>query len=77
MSERLAREVADCQAHLPQKTEIFTCFECLEQEIRKLEREHIWRRLQANICFDALRDGYCTHHGGKCTDLLGLLNELQ
>ena len=29
------------------------------------------------IRFDALQDGYCKHHGGKCSDLLDLLNRVQ
>jgi hypothetical protein len=57
----------------------------------KAERERIVERIRAQVCFDALADhdametfrhahpeviGRCSHHGGKCTDLLLLISEL-
>lgn len=56
------------------------------------ERERIVERIRAQVCFDALADhdametsrhahpevvGRCSHHGGKCTDLLLLISELE
>ena len=56
------------------------------------ERERIVERIRAQVCFDALADhdemadtrliyptvvGRCAHHGGKCTDLLLLISELE
>lgn len=57
-----------------------------------IERERIIERIRARVCFDALADhdametfrhahpevvGRCAHHGGKCTDLLLLISELE
>ena len=33
--------------------------------------------LKGLVCFDALRAGYCEHHGGKCSDILEKTVELQ
>jgi hypothetical protein len=57
------------------------------------ERERIIALIERRICFDALADhatlpsivreahpevvGRCSHHGGKCTDLLLLIHELK
>jgi hypothetical protein len=56
------------------------------------ERERIIGRIRDRVCFDALADhdemaqfreahpevvGRCSHHGGKCTDLLLLIAELE
>jgi hypothetical protein len=56
------------------------------------ERERIIGCIRDRVCFDALADhdevaqfreahpevvGRCSHHGGKCTDLLLLIAELQ
>jgi hypothetical protein len=56
------------------------------------ERERIVEAIKRNICFDALADhdamasiriehpevvGRCSHHGGKCTDLLLLVTKLE
>ena len=55
------------------------------------ERERIVAKIKRQICFDALEDheavaefrikhptlvGRCAHHGGKCTDLLLLVEAL-
>lgn len=54
--------------------------------------EEIIELIKRQVCFDALADhdametfrhahpevvGRCAHHGGKCTDLLLLISELQ
>lgn len=46
---------------------------------RKLERERIIKRIEDQICFDALADDYgrCIHHGGKCYELRQLINSLE
>jgi hypothetical protein len=57
------------------------------------ERERIIELIKRQVCFDALADhatlpsivreahpevvGRCSHHGGKCTDLLLLIHELK
>lgn len=56
------------------------------------ERERIVEAIKRNICLDALADhdamapfriehpevvGRCSHHGGKCTDLLLLVTKLE
>ena len=56
------------------------------------ERKRIIGRIRDQVCFDALADhesmrdfreahpevvGRCSHHGGKCTDLLLLIAELE
>lgn len=56
------------------------------------ERAHIIEQIKRNICFDALADheamatfrmahpevvGRCSNHGGKCTDLLLLVQKLE
>jgi len=61
-------------------------------EATKAERERIVDRIRAQVCFDALADhdamatfrmahpevvGRCAHHGGKCTDLLLLIHNLE
>ena len=62
-------------------------------EFGRTERElEIIEQIKRNICFDALADhdamatfrmahpevvGRCAHHGGKCTDLLLLVQKLQ
>jgi hypothetical protein len=48
------------------------CKGCVE-----IERERIIERIKNQICFDALAKGWCEHHGGKCTELLKLINELK
>lgn len=37
------------------------------------EKARLLKRIKEQICFDALRDGYCLHHRSKCKDLLLLL----
>lgn len=46
---------------------------------RDKERKRIIELIERRICFDALadEDGRCTHHGGKCYDLRGLINDLK
>jgi hypothetical protein len=56
------------------------------------ERERIVELIKRQVCFDALADhdlmetfrmahpeivGRCAHHGGKCTDLLLLIQKLE
>jgi hypothetical protein len=56
------------------------------------ERNRIIDLIKRQVCFDALADhdametfrhahpevvGRCSHHGGKCTDLLLLISELE
>lgn len=58
---------------------------------KQRERDHIVGLIKRQICFDALADhdamakfrevhpevvGRCGHHGGKCTDLLLLVESL-
>lgn len=58
----------------------------------RAERERIVDLIKRRVCFDALADhdemaqfriahpevvGRCAHHGGKCTDLLLLISELE
>lgn len=58
----------------------------------RAEREHLIERIKDQICFDALADhdamatfrmthpevvGRCSNHGGKCTDLLLLVEKLE
>jgi hypothetical protein len=42
------------------------------------ERDRIINLIERQICFDALadEDGRCSHHGGKCYELRGLINSL-
>ena len=32
--------------------------------------------ITANICFDAIKQGWCENHGGKCSDLLDLIKKV-
>ena len=53
-----------------------------EQEYQagvRAERDRIIALIERRICFDALADddGRCSHHGGKCTDLLQLIDRLE
>jgi hypothetical protein len=56
------------------------------------ERDRIVELIKRQVCFDALADhdamatfrmahpevvGRCAHHGGKCTDLLQLIDRLE
>jgi hypothetical protein len=56
------------------------------------ERDRIIELIKRQVCFDALADhdamatfrmahpevvGRCAHHGGKCTDLLQLIDRLE
>jgi len=45
----------------------------------KQERERIIKRIENQICFDALADsdGRCSNHGGKCYELRQLIKSLQ
>ena len=60
-------------------------------EGRAMERDYIMSLIKNQICFDALADhdavaeqrtkypalvGRCDHHGGKCSELLYLLHEM-
>lgn len=42
------------------------------------ERVEIIRQIRQQICFDSLadEDGRCSHHGGKCYELLQLIAAL-
>lgn len=65
------RQQHQCNADLPTRY-------ALRQEGRQLEREHIVKLIERNICFDALADenGRCGNHGGKCYELRLLINSL-
>jgi hypothetical protein len=33
--------------------------------------------IKNQVCFDALENGYCYHHKGKCSDLLNLVERIE
>lgn len=44
-----------------------------------VEREYLIGRILGQVCFDAQNDadGRCSHHGGKCYELLQLIAVLK
>ena len=34
------------------------------------------KMIKNQICFDALEKGWCEHHGGKCSDLISLIDRI-
>jgi len=48
-----------------------------EKQGAEQERADTIARIRSLICFDAKRQGWCEHHGGKCGELLDLVRELE